>query len=87
MDQATNVQNLYDAVCASHSTNIYGKVRNPTFLLSLHNWLIMGQNGLFNLAMSTGLEIKKNKNSTFKPAVLHFKTDLVLNPAHDRGVE
>ena len=54
MDTATRVQTLDKAVCISHGTYILEKGINPTILLPAL-CKIVGQTGLFNLVMATGL--------------------------------
>ena len=54
MDIANRVQILDEAVCISHSTNTFRKGSNPTILLLTKSKMV-GQSGLFNVGMTSGL--------------------------------
>ena len=70
MDMVTQVQILDEAVYISHSAKTLTNCMNPSILsLTIE---IVGQNGLFNLCITTGLEEGKLE---FKPVKLHTKID------------
>ena len=59
MDIATQVQNLDEAVCISHSANTVGKGMYPIILPSYSYGQILVQTVFFNLGMATRLGVGK----------------------------
>ena len=74
MDMATQVQILDKTVCISNNANTLAKDMNPIILLQA----IVGQIGLFNLGMATGLGERKLWIQT---CLTLLKTDHVSRPA------
>ena len=81
MDSTTRVQTLDETLYISYSANTHSKRYASVYSPSIYG-LIIGQAGLFNLDMTTGLQVE---NSKFKQVKVCLRIDLVPHPPRVEG--